>query len=296
MPPSPSPSRPPLDTLRRALPDLPPRLREVGQFLADHEFDAATRSMRGLAAAAGANPATFTRLAQALGYAGWDDLRDALIEVRRADPATPFSDRVRRPSASMHDATGLAGAMLAADAAGLDRLDAATVEIAAAAIHGAERAWVAGFRSCRSVAALLHYQLRLFRPDQVRLVGGTGLEDLDIGAFRQGDAVVVVGFAPYSRASVITARAARAAQCILIALADTPAAPMAEGADHFLRFDAAAGPGFFPSLTGAIALIQALASATFALGGQAALTRLRETEARLAAHSQYVSGPKGIET
>jgi DNA-binding MurR/RpiR family transcriptional regulator len=275
---------PPLDLLRRALPTLPPRLREVGQFLADHEFDAATRSMRGLALAAGANPATFTRLAQALGYTGWDNLRDALIEVRRNGPAAPFSDRVRGED-------GTAAAMLAADTAGLNRLDATAVDAAAVALHKADRAWIAGFRSCRAVAELLQYQLRLFRPDTVRLVGGSGPEDLDLGAFRQGDAVVIAGFAPYSRASVTTARAARAACCTLIALADSPTAPMAEGADHFLGFDAADGPGFFPSLTGAIALAQALASATFTLGGQAALTRLRETEARLAAHSQYVTGP-----
>lgn len=289
----PASAPPPLDLLRRALPELSPRLREVGRFLAGHEFDAATRSMRGLAAAAGVNPATFTRLAQALGYAGWDELRDALIEARRPDPATPFSGRVRRPLAgSAPDPAWIASAMITADAAGLDRLSAAPVAAAAAALHAAERAWVAGFRSCRSVAVLLHYQLRLFRPDTVRLVGGAGPEDLDLGAFRVGDAVIVAGFAPYSRASVMTARAAREASCTLIALADAPEAPIAEGADHLLLFDAAAGPGFFPSLTGATALAQALAAAAFALGGQAALIRLRETEARLAAHSQYVPGPE----
>lgn len=277
---------PPLDMLRRILPDLPPRLRQAGQFLAAHEFDAATRSMRGLAAAAGANPATFTRLAQTLGYTGWDELRDALIESQRSpDPIAPFSGRAREASAD------LTSAMLQADLAGLSRLSPAAIDPAAAALQSADRIWIAGFRSCRAVATLLHYQLRLFRPDTTRLVGGTGPEDLDIGAFHPGDAVVVIGFAPYSRASVTTAHEARAAGCTLIAIADTPAAPMAEGAHHFLRFDAAAGPGFFPSLTGAIAMAQALSSATFALGGQAALTRLRETEARLAAHSQYVSGP-----
>jgi DNA-binding MurR/RpiR family transcriptional regulator len=138
------------------------------------------------------------------------------------------------------------------------------------------------------VAQLLHYQLRLFRPDTVRLVGGASPEDLDFGAFRAGDAVVIVGFAPYSRSSVLAAHAAREAECTLIALADTPSAPMAEGADHLLLFDAATAPGFFPSLTGAITSAQALAAATFALGGDAAQTRLRETEGRLAAMSQYV--------
>lgn len=280
---------PPLDLLRRALPDLPPRLREVGQFLNDHAFEASTRSMRVLAAAAGVNPASFTRLAQALGYGGWDELRDALIEARRPEPAAPFSGRVPGPQAgAAPDPAWITGAMIETDADGLGRVAGAPIVAAAAALHAAPRAWIAGFRSCRAVAELMAYQLRLFRPDAVSLVGGAGPEDLDFGAFRPGDAVVVAGFAPYSRASVMTARAARVGSCTLIALADAPSAPMAEGADHLLLFEAATGPGFFPSLTGAIAQAQALAAAAFVLGGQPALLRLRQTEARLAAHSQYV--------
>jgi DNA-binding MurR/RpiR family transcriptional regulator len=137
------------------------------------------------------------------------------------------------------------------------------------------------------VAELLNYQLRLFRPDAVQLVGGSGPEDLDLGAFRTGHAVVVIGFAPYSTASVLSARAAHRAGAALIAIADTVTAPMAEGADHVLLFEAAASPGFFPSLTGAIAIAQSLAAVTFVLGGVGAKRRLEETEARLAAMSQY---------
>lgn len=286
----------PLEVLRRALPGLPPRLREVGQFLSAHAFDASTRSMRGLAAAAGVNPAAFTRLAQALGYAGWDELRDALIEARRPGPASPFSSRVPGPQAgAAPDPVWIAGGMVGSDADGLARIAPQPIAAAAAALHAAPRIWVAGFRSCRSVAELLHYQLRLFRADSVHLVGGAGPEDLDFGAFRPGHAVVVVGFAPYSRASVMTMRAARAAGCNVIALADAPDAPMAEGAAHCLRFEAASGPGFFPSLTGAVAQAQALAAAAFALGGQSALLRLRQTEARLAAHSQFVPVPEAPE-
>ncbi|WP_424811275.1 MurR/RpiR family transcriptional regulator [Roseococcus sp. YIM B11640] len=272
----------PLDRLRRALPGLPPRLQEAARFVARHDFDAATRSMRDLAAASGANPATFTRLAQALGYAGWDQLREALIETRR--PGSPFSSRAGRQGPS-----SLPAEMLATDAAVLGRLDPAPIGAAAQALHAAPRIWAAGFRSCRAVAELLHYELRLFRPDEARLVGGSGPEDLDLGAMRAGDAVVVVGFAPYSRSSVLTTRTARAAGCVVIALADSPTAPMAEGADHLLLFDAATGPGFFPSLTGALAIAQALAACCFALGGESALMRLRESEARLEALTQYVS-------
>ena len=280
----------PLCELYSALPSLPARLQEVGRFVAANDYDATTRSMRDLAAAAGADPATFTRLAKALGYAGWDDLRAALTEARRPSQASPFSDRAllrrHRPSSDV----ALISTKLKAEAAGVACISADSIASAAKTLHCARKIWIAGFRSCRCVAALLNYELRLFRADTVQLVGGSGPEDLDLGAFAANEAVVVIGFAPYSRASVLSADAAGRSGAALIAIADCASAPIAEGADHLLLYEAAASPGFFPGLTGAIATAQLLAAVTFWLGGVAARKRLGETEARLAATSQYVDG------
>jgi DNA-binding MurR/RpiR family transcriptional regulator len=284
----PQPKSSPLNELCSALPSLPARLQQVGRFVAANDYDATTRSMRDLAAEAGADPAAFTRLAKALGYSGWDGLRAALTEARRPEPAAPFSARTKARRGPNSD-VALVADKLEAEAAGLARIEANAVAHAARALHSAQRIWIAGFRSCRSVAELLNYQLRLFRPDDVQLVGGSGPADLDLGAFHKGDAVVVIGFAPYSTASVLSARAAHQSGATLIAIADTVTAPMAEGAKHMLCFEAASSPGFFPSLTGAIAIAQSLAAVTFALGGASAKRRLEETEIRLAAMSQYVA-------
>jgi len=285
----PQPKSSPLSELCSALPSLPARLQQVGRFVAANDYDATTRSMRDLAAEAGADPASFTRLAKALGYSGWDELRAALTEARRPAQPQPFSARTRGGRKGPQAAITLVADKLEAEAAGLGRISPGSVAGAAKALHAARRIWIAGFRSCRSVAELLNYQLRLFRPDEVQLVGGSGPEDLDLGAFHSGDAVVVVGFAPYSRASVLSARAAHDSGATLVAIADAVAAPMAEGADHLLLYEAASSPGFFPSLTGAIAIAQSLAAVTFVLGGAAAKRRLGETEGRLAAMSQYVA-------
>jgi len=284
----------PLSELYSALPSLPMRLQEVGRFVAANDYDATTRSMRDLAAEAGADPAAFTRLAKALGYSGWEELRAALTEARRPSTSSPFSDRANfdRAKGRRHGASfdvALITDKLEAEAAGVARISAEAVAEAAKALHRAKRIWIAGFRSCRSVAELLNYELRLFRPDQVQLVGGSGPEDLDLGAFGANETVVVIGFAPYSRISVLSARAAQRTGATLIAIADSATAPMAEGADHVLLFEAAASPGFFPSLTGAIAVAQSLAAVTFALGGVSAKKRLQGTEARLVATSQYFS-------
>jgi DNA-binding MurR/RpiR family transcriptional regulator len=285
----PLPKSSPLTELCSALPSLPMRLQQVGRFVAANDYDATTRSMRDLAADAGADPASFTRLAKALGYSGWDELRAALTEARRPAQPSPFSARTPDRRRGPHSDISLIAGKLDAEAAGLSRISAGSVADAAKAMHAARRIWIAGFRSCRSVAELLNYQLRLFRADEVQLVGGSGPEDLDLGAFRAGDAVVVIGFAPYSTASVLSARAAHDSGATLIAIADTVAAPMAEGADHLLLYEAASSPGFFPSLTGAVAIAQSLAAVTFVLGGAGAKRRLEETEGRLAAMSQYVA-------
>ena len=278
----------PLNELCSALPSLPSRLQQVGRFVAANDYDATTRSMRELASVAGADPAAFTRLAKAIGYSGWDELRAALTEARRPTQSSPFSGRAKGRRHGPNPEMALVSDKLQAEAAGFARISPAAVADAARVLHGAKRIWIAGFRSCRSVAELLNYQLRLFRPDSVQLVGGSGPEDLDLGAFRSGDAVVVVGFTPYSNASVFSARAAHRSGAALIAIADRFSAPMAEGADHLLQFEAASSPGFFPSLTGAIAIAQSLAAATFMLGGTAAKRRLEETETRLADTLQYI--------
>jgi DNA-binding MurR/RpiR family transcriptional regulator len=285
----PQPKSSPLNELCSALPSLPMRLREVGRFVAANDYDATTRSMRELAAAAGADPASFTRLAQALGYSGWDELRSALTEAGRPAQPSPFSGRARGRRQGPNSDVRLVADKLEAEAAGLARISSSSVAAAAKTLHTAQRIWIAGFRSCRSVAELLNYQLRLFRSGEVQLVGGSGPEDLDLGAFQRGDAVVVIGFAPYSRASVLSARAAHDSGATLIAITDAITAPMAEGADHLLLYEAAASPGFFPSLTGAIAIAQSLAAVTFVLGGAKAKRRLEATEGRLAAMSQYVA-------
>ena len=278
----------PLSELRIALPSLPLRLQEVGRFVAANDYDATTRSMRDLAAEAGADPAAFTRLAKAIGYSGWDELRAALTEARRPSQTSPFSGHAKSRRHGPNADVTLVTDKLQAEAAGLPRIPAQPIVEAARALHQAKRIWIAGYRSCRSVAELLNYELRLFRPEQVQLVGTSGPDDLDLGAIRPGEAVIVIGFLPYTHASVGVAQAAYRAGATLIAIADSPSAPMTEGADHVLLFEAASSPGFFPSLTGAIAIAQSLAAVTFSLGGVAAKKRLENTEARLAAASTYV--------
>src|SRR5262252_5762937 len=141
----------PLSELCSALPRLPSRLQQVGRFVAANDYDATTRSMRELATVAGADPAAFTRLAKAIGYSGWDELRAALTEARRPGRSSPFSGRAKGRRAGPNPEMSLVSDKLEAEAAGVARIVPGAVADAARALHGAKRIWIAGFRSCRSV-------------------------------------------------------------------------------------------------------------------------------------------------
>src|SRR3979411_2647158 len=117
----------PLNERVSALPSLPMRLQEVGQFVAANDYDATTRSMRDLAAAAGADPASFTRLAKALGYSGWAGRPAACAEARRPAQSSPFSGRAKRRRQGPNSDVSLVADKLEAEAAGLARISTDSV-------------------------------------------------------------------------------------------------------------------------------------------------------------------------
>lgn len=272
--------------LESAARQLSPRLAAAARYVAAHPFDAATIPMRELARRSGEPAANFTRLAQALGHPGWEELRLGLVEAARLPPPAPYSERL--PARD-----GVVEAMLAADRQSLSTLGEEDLAAAAAALlEAAPRVHVAGFRSCHAPALLFHYLYRLFRPEVTLVTGAGGLLDLELGAFQRDDVLVLFGFAPYSRDSLLAARAAAAAGTQVLAIVDSAAAPIAEGAAATLTYGTPTA-GFFPSLTACVALVQALAALLYARAGAGGQERLRQAEGRIAAHTAYLRPPMG---
>src|SRR5215475_5497585 len=68
------------DLILERFASLSVKLQEAARFVVDHPHDVVIASMRTLAERAGAQPATFVRLAQQLGYAGWPALKSAFAD------------------------------------------------------------------------------------------------------------------------------------------------------------------------------------------------------------------------
>jgi DNA-binding MurR/RpiR family transcriptional regulator len=275
-------------TIKSRFPAMSRQLQIGARFLLERPEDVATASMRAVAGRAGVTPVTLVRLARALGFDDWQELRRPFVERLKPAPA-PYSaraeDLVKRKSspALAHESFAAHAANLAAT----ESLNAPRdVAEAAALLARARRVHVAGFRSCHALAAGFVYVYRLFRPDVFLVGGALGLE-LELRAMGEGDAVMVLGFAPYSRECALVIEAAERAGARRIAVTDSDVSPLALGADHVLRF-AHAGPSFFPSTAAASALLEALLAVLLARGGKPALERLRAAERELETLGAYL--------
>lgn len=272
------------------MPALPPQLALGGRYLLDHPDSVVISSMREIAGSIGVAPATLVRLARALGYDDWSRLRAAYVDGftssrRYAERAEAL---VGRPGAP-----GLVEEVLDAQRAALQQVcvDHAPEDIdrAAALLAAAPRIFVASFMSCRGPGLTFAYICRLFRSNVVMLgEGGSFTSDLtDLGS---KDAVLSINFAPYARDIHRVAEAVARSGATLVSIADSRETPLAAHAGAVMVFEARS-PSFFPSLTPAMALVEALASAMLARGGEGAAARVAQVEAALYASGAYDDPP-----
>lgn len=276
---------------------LSPKLQAAARFIVDHPNEVVIASMRTVAERAGAQPATLVRLAQQLGYAGWPELKDAFaadLGLR----SERYGERAKSLSARGRDAD-LLGELFGAQRHNLDETEAQcgpALRGAAKLLQRARTVHVAGFRASFPIAYSLVYGYRLFR-NGVQLVDGqSGGLEMQLRAVERQDAVVVISFAPYSRECLAVIDAARAAGARIVAMTDSSASPLALAADVAVLFPVTS-PSFFPSITAAIATVEALLEILVAQGGGGIAEEIDRAEQHLFDSGAYLQAPrKRVET
>jgi len=280
-----------LDELTRCIqaqyPDLSPQFQVGARYLIDHPTQASTLSARKLAVLAGVQPATLVRLAQHLGYAGWDALKAVFMQALH-----PPGAYAARAQSLLHHPQSDQAAWQATiqqqilDLQALEPANQAAMARAVALLAGAERIVIAGFRSCYPAAFSLRYLCSLFRPDVHLLHSTGGTMSQDTHHLRPGDVAVLIGYAPYSREIIELAEAIQPQGCRMLVLCDSQLAPMALHADCVLTFSTQ-GHSFFPTTVAIQALVEMLARQLLVHHGEPALAELSRTEARLQATGAY---------
>ncbi|GAA4838520.1 MurR/RpiR family transcriptional regulator [Saccharopolyspora rosea] len=209
---------------------LTPTQRRIAQFLIENAQQAAYLSSNEVAELVNVSQASVTRLAIALGFEGYPQLRRYVRELDLASP--PAGDDTSR-NELQHAVAG--------EIANLRRLesqlaDRDTVRRAATLLAGTRPLPVLGLRASRPVAHYFAYFAAKVLPD-VRLLpdGGTSLGDgLEQARAAGASALLVFALPRYPRETVAAMRAARDLGLQLVTLTDSELAPVADLADVVL--------------------------------------------------------------
>ncbi|MBN2751693.1 MAG: MurR/RpiR family transcriptional regulator [Rhodospirillaceae bacterium] len=276
---------------------LPPRLKAAARFIIDHPDDVALLSMREQARLAGVQPATMTRLAQRLGFGGYDAVRRLYAEAVRAGDLG-FSGGAGRQLAEQKEKGDF---VLAADfAAALgDSLDRwrqpgslESLTRAAAGLAAARRIYCLGLRASFPMAWTVNYILGLLGDRAVLLDAGSGVMADRTRQAGGDDVVLVFGFAPYTQLTVETACGLYAAGVPVVAVTDSLVSPLARIAQQSVLIANANMPVFFRAMTPAFAAAEILAALVVGKAGDAALEALDRTESHLLRNKVHWVDPK----
>ncbi len=270
---------------------LPAQLQKAARWIEAHPHDAALLSMREQAGRAGVQPATMTRLAQALGYDGYDTVRalhaDALRHARQPGLVATAARRNKlqagTPEAAAQAMVGHGATQIAALA---DPATLASLSQAATLIGQARRVFCLGLRSSHAVAWHVWYALSLISERAILLdgVGNVGLDGL--AQARETDVLFVCGVAPYTRVVVEAVIQARALGLRVVALTDSPLSPLIAPGDPALIVPTDSG-SFLHSMAPAFTLAEVLVALVARGDDPSLLARLDGLDRQLAAFNTY---------
>lgn len=266
---------------------LSPQLRKAARYLMDAPADVAVYSMREVARRAGVPPGTLVRLSAALGFPGYNALRDVhRTGVMHSNREAPFSGPARdlQRAARWSSAAQIMASVHAVEIENLRETfannDDAVMERSVKLIETSRGIYVLGQRSCFPAAFFFNYVFRLFRPGAVLVDGhGSAFVD-DLRGIGPKDLLIVISIEPYTAEVVRAARFAHGEGARVLLITDSRASPFRNLATETL-LAANRSASFFHSVLSLLALIQALIAMLASRGGDKALAALAKSERQL---------------
>lgn len=248
-----------LAIIDEAAPKFSKGQRRIAAYIKEHYDKAAFMTASKLGCTVGVSESTVVRFATEIGFEGYPQLQKALQEMIRNRLTS--MQRMEVTNQRIGDADVLTKVMqtdVDMIRKTLEEADNDTFENAVNALISARRIYIMGVRSSASLASFVaFYFTHIF--DDVRNVdtASTSMIFEQMLRLQKGDVFFAITFSRYSRRTLNAARFAKNNGAQVIAVTDSPAAPIAEIADHVLvaKSDMA---GFVDSLVAPLSLINAL--------------------------------------
>lgn len=274
-----------IQRLSALAPTLPPALRKVADFILRHPLKAATLTIEEVARQTATSPAAVNRLARAAEFGGFSGLKTALRATLH-DYVAPV-DKLRGQLAE--DASGRfdLGAQLHVSQRNLEATAKANspeaFEAAVSCLAQSKKVYTLGFGNSVYLAAYAAANLVPFCPDAVAvsMEGGNENAAYRLATIGPGDVLLAISLPRYTLDTVHLARFAVARGAKVVALSDSPAAPLQSVAHHML-YSSMEHPVMITSNIAAFAVIESLIAAVMVRNHQAAALAAEQSECVMA--------------
>lgn len=270
--------------------NLTPELQKAARFIVEHPEEIGLNSMRSVARDAGVKPATVSRLAKRLGFEEYEKLREPFRQrLRSHSPefASKLQDVQKRSETGDRS---LFADLRAQEIANIERSlsddNYIVMEDAAATLHESQRVYVLGLRGAYAPAFLFHYAYQLFQDNSQLLDTRAGIFADQLRGIGPDDSLLVVSFPPYTLLTIDAVEYAAEAGAKIIAITDSVISPAANAAAHTI-ITWNESPSFYHSLTGAMAVVQAIVALLVTKTGGDAVEIVEEAEKQLSRISAY---------
>jgi DNA-binding MurR/RpiR family transcriptional regulator len=243
---------------------LPSRLVRAAEYALAHPDEIAFGTVALVAEAAEIQPSALIRFAKALGYNGFSELQE-VFRHRLRERWPPYGERLAKLRTEAPDGpAGLLKRFSASSALSLAKLDDTVapedLERAIAVLAGAGTIHLLGLRRAFPVASYLAYALGKLQVS-ANLVDHVGaLAGEQIGAARDGDALIAISFTPYTPATIELANAFSGRGFPVVAITDSAFSPLAPAAAARIEI-VEADVGGFRSLAATFCVAMTLAVA-----------------------------------
>ncbi len=265
--------------LRRTIDDLPTQLQAAAKYIIDHPADFGIDPVRVTAQKIGVSSNVLVRLAQRLGFDGFDAFRQpfrhALATDREEQLGQDWLSSLRQEGQFATAQSQFARNELNVVTRSLRQIDPKKMQMATDIISNAKRCFVAATRASHALASYFCYAGRMAQPGMQLIPRqmGSAIDDLIEGDTQ--DCLFAITVQPYSADTIQAMRYARDMGMKIILLSDSDVIAPGVKPDVVLAVSTRS-LHHFSSFSGAMAVLECLLGHLFDAGGDAARIRVEE--------------------
>lgn len=246
-------------------------LKLAADFIVHNGFEVATRSLRSIATESQLSPSSFSRLARAIGYKDYEQLRE-----RAREELASSSNQLATKAQQLHEDVDIpllprqVNACIANIQSLLLDTDEDKLEAAVDSLAAADKVTIIGSLSSAGFADYFSYLTSWFDGRWV-VAGRNGITlASSLSRVQKNDVVIVISKAPYAKRTVLATRMAAERNATIVLLTDSHAFPAIKLAKHVF-IQKTDSPHFFSSYAATLVLIETLTGMLLSRAGKQAI-------------------------